>query len=213
MNRRITMTTLVFLLVVSLAGCGKDEKTESYEGSNTIEIKKDGSIINTITDSFDSELYDEELLEEFALREAAEYNHENGEEALSIKKLETGKEKVSITMEYRTADDFAQFNGYPFFCGTVSEAVDAGYDFTGVDFCEADFEPKEGTTEETPSIQKEQLLEMGSRKIIIANVPEDERLLIKTSGKILYINGASYEKKNLAAIEGSVEMPAYIVFK
>lgn len=213
MNRQITMTALVFLLVVSLVGCGKDKKTESYEGSNTIEIKKDGSIINTITDSFDSELYDEELLEEFALREAAEYNHESGEEALSIKKLETGKEKVSITMEYRTAEDFAQFNGYPFFCGTVSEAVDEGYDFTGVDFCEAGFEPKEGATEETPSIQQEQLLEMGSRKIIIADVPDDERLVVKTSGKILYINGASYEKKNLAAIEGSNEMPAYIVFK
>ena len=54
---------------------------------------------------------------------------------------------------------------------------------------------------------------MGSRKIIIADVPEDEKLLIQTSGKILYINGAEYEKKNLAAIDGSNEKPAYIVFK
>ena len=213
MNRRIMTTALVFLLAVSLAGCGKEKKTEDYEGSNTIEIKKDGSIVNTITDSFDGELYDEELLEEFALREAAEYNHENGDESLSIKKLETGKGKVTLTMEYRTAEDFAEFNGYPFFCGTIDEAEKKGYDFSGVEFCEAGFEPKKGTTEETPSIQEDELLKMGSRKIIIADVPEDEKLLIQTSGKILYINGAEYEKKNLAAIEGSVEMPAYIVFK
>lgn len=213
MNRRILMAAMVFLLVVSLAGCGKDKKTEVYEGSNTVEIKKDGSITNTITDGFDSELYEEERLEEFALKEAAEYNHENGEGAISIKKLEAEKEKVTLTMEYRTAEDFAEFNGYPFFCGTVSEAFDAGYDFAGVDLCEAGFEPKKGTTEETPSIQREQLLEMGSRKIIIADVPEDENLTIKTSGKILYINGAKYEKKNLAAIDGSGETPAYIVFK
>ena len=204
---------MVFLLAVSLSGCGKGKETEDYESSNTVEIKKDGVITNTMEDSYDAELYPEELLKEFALREAAEYNHENGEDAISIKKLETGKEKVTLIMEFRTAEDFSKFNNYPFFYGTVAEAFEAGYDFDGVELLEAGFEPEKNSTEETPSIQKEQLLEMGSRKIIIVDLPEDEKLTVKTSGKILYLNGADYEKKNLAAIDGSVDAPAYIVFK
>ena len=213
MNRRIIMTAVTFLLAVSLIGCGKREQTENYAGSNTAEVKKDGVITNTIEDSFDSEYYDEALLEEFALREAAEYNHENGEGAISIKKLEVKKEKVMLTMEYRTAEDFADFNGYPFFWGTVEEAFDDGYDFAEVELLEAGFAPKKGDAQEVPSIREEELKQMGSRKIIIVDVPDDERLTLETSGKILYISGAEYVKKNLAVIDGSVKQPAYIVFK
>lgn len=212
MNRRIKTTALAFLLAISLSGCGKDAETEVYEGSNVAEVKKDGAITNTIEDSFESEDYDQDLLEEFTLREAAEYNHENGEDAISIKKLDVKKEKVRLTMEYRTAEDFANFNGYPFFCGTVDEAFAAGYDFRGIDLSEA------GAGEDQPekeagSIDAEQLREMGSRKILIITLPEDEKLTVKTSGKILYMSGARYEKKNLAAIDGSEGTTAYIVFK
>lgn len=210
MNRKITMTAALLLLAVSLVGCGKDRQTDEPQSSNVVEIKKDGSIVNIITESFDEGLYDKELLEEFTLKEAAQYNHAYGENALSIKKMEAEKGTATITMEYRTAEDFAQFNEYPFFCGTVSEAAENGYDFSDIELVEA------GTEEEDTgahSIHKDELLEMGSRKIVITSVPQEEVLRIRTSGKILYISGADCEKKNLAAIEGGADVPAYIVFK
>lgn len=213
MDRRIRMTALAFMLALSLSGCGRNAETEAYESSNVAEIKKDGVITNTITDSFESEYYDKELLEEFTLREAAEYNHENGEDAISIKKLDVKKEEVTLTMEYRTAEDFERFNDYPFFCGTVEEAFAAGYDFANVWLAEAGADTKADADQKQAMLGAEQLREMGSRKILIVTLPEDERLTVKTSGKILYMSGAEYEKKNLAAIDGSLETTAYIVFK
>lgn len=213
MNRRIMATAVSLLLIFTLCGCGNGSTTEEYEGSNTAEIKKDGAITSTIQDSFLTQQYDEELLEEFTLKEAAEYNHENGEGAISIKKLEVKNDKVTLVMEYQTAEDFENFNQYPFFSGTVEEAFAAGYDFNGVDFYEAGTASEKEDQEEKASIQAEKLKEMGSRRIVIAQPPEEERLKVKTSGKILYISGAEYEKKNLAVIEGGADVPAYIVFK
>lgn len=210
MKRKTKMTVLILLLSLGLTGCKKDAPAEEYAGSNIVEIKRDGSVVNTITESFDEALYDKELLEEFTLKEAAQYNHANKEGALGIKKMEAEKGTASITMEYRTAEDFGQFNEYPFFCGTVAEALEKGYDFSGVELEEAGSRADDA---ETGCIGEDELLEMGSRKILIASVPEEESLQIKTSGKILYISGAVWEKKNLAAIEGGADQPAYIVFK
>ena len=190
MNRRIMATAVSFLLIFTLCGCGNGSTTEEYEGSNTAEIKKDGAITSTIQDSFLTQQYDEELLEEFTLKEAAEYNHEKGEGAISIKKLEVKNDKVTLVMEYRTAEDFGNFNQYPFFCGTVEEAFAAGYDFNGVDFYEAGTASEKEDQVEKVSIQAEKLKEMGSRRIVIAQLPEEEILKVKTSGKILYISGA-----------------------
>lgn len=215
MKKRIRIIILALMLAVCFAGCGKngkngaDQEAEEISGSNTVEIKKDGSIVNTIEESFDETLYEKEQLEEFMLKKAAQYNHENGDGALSIKKMEVSGGSASVTMEYRTWEDFSGFNEYPFFCGTIEEALREGYDFAGVSLQEA----ASAGGEEGLSVQKDEILEMGSRKILITRVPEDETLFVKTSGKILYISGAEYEKKNLAAIEGRADVPAYIVFK
>ena len=58
---------------------------------------------------------------------------------------------------------------------------------------------------------------MGSRNIVIAQLPPREHLSVQTSGKILYISGAEYVKSNVARLdgpeEGSSRETAYIVFK
>lgn len=219
MSRLIKAACIFTVLLFCLCGCGKKESSQTAEateerGVNMVSVKKDGVITNTIEEAFEAEYLDEDSLKQFVLQEAAEYNGDAGSDRIGVKKLEIKKNNAVLTMEYRTAEDFSAFNEYPFFYGTVAEAYAAGYELDG-EFLEAGSMMAENTDEEIPSIQKDQLLEMGSRKIIIAQVPEDENLTIKTSGKILYISGASLEKKNIAVVGNDREgvVTTYIVFK
>lgn len=213
--KRTIRIGMLLLLALSLAGCGKSGSGQASDtGSNIAEVKKDGVITNTIEEDFDSRYYDEDSLKEFVLKEASSYNNETGEERVTVKKLEVKKETVTLTMEYKTAEDFGTFNGYPFFCGTIAEAYAAGYDLD-LELIDAGYQADEDTAEELPSIGKEELLEMGSRRIIIVEVPAGESLTIKTSGKILYMSGAQLEKSNVAAVSADREEASktYIVFK
>lgn len=223
MKKWIRTACIFAVLLFSLCGCGKNggsqeagaamEAEAEDTGSNVVTVKKDGVIISTLEEAFAGEYFDEETLKQFVLQEAADYNAEEGDDKVVVKKLEIKKGRASLTMEYKTAEDYAGFNRYPFFYGTVAEAYEAGYDLD-VTFTEAGYEPEENAAEETPSIQKDELLTMGSRKIIIAQVPKDENLTVKTSGKILYINGAELVKKNVASAgNDNGVITTYIVFK
>ncbi len=224
MNRRKKVAGLfwlpVLLFALMLTGCGKtggvqgdNENGQGADaGTNVVEIKKDGVISNTTEEDFGAEDYgDEEMLREFVLRTAAECNIQLGGEEIAVKKLEVKKERVTLVMEYSTGEAFSVFNGYPFFYGTVAEAYEKGYDL------DVELQEAGGSGEGGASIGKDQLLEMGSRSIIITQPLPKEYLTIRTSGKILYISGAECIKNNEAKIgtieEGSSREIAYIVFK
>lgn len=222
MNRRKKVAGMfwlpVLLFALALTGCGKtggaqgenEYSQETGTGTNVVEIKKDGVISNTTEEDFEAEDYgEEEMLREFVLRTAADCNIQLGGEEIAVKKLEVKKERVTLVMEYGTGEAFSVFNGYPFFYGTVAEAYEKGYDLN--------VELQEAGSETGASIGKDQLLEMGSRSIIITQPLPKEYLTIRTSGKILYISGAECVKSNEAKIDtieagGSREM-IYIVFK
>ena len=110
MKKRV-VAGLLLLLLLCLAGCGKGKEGRISE-SNIVEIKKDGSVKHTMKDEFPSEYYDGELLKDFVMREASEYNKEYGKDAISIKKLDTEDEQVTLVMEYKTSEDYEQFNGF-----------------------------------------------------------------------------------------------------
>ena len=214
MNRRkkaVGLLGLLLMTAVLLTGCGQSgagsenakDSAQTDAGTNMVEIKKDGIISNTTEEEFDEELYgDEEMLRDFILRNATTYNGQLGEELIAVKKM---------VIEYGSGEAFSTLHGYPFFYGTVAEAYAQGYDLD-VELYEA------GTGEAgAASINREQLLEMGSRKIIITQLLPKEYLTIRTGGKILYIRGAECVKSDVAEIgtaeEGSERETAYIVFK
>jgi len=214
MERKVKIAGVFLLLSLCLAGCGgsgtdsKEVASKQAEvGSDTVEVKKDGVILNFIQEPFDVPYYDGDSLEVFIQENIARYNGRAGEERISLQKLKIRKEDVEVTMEYESAEDYSAFNGFPFFCGTVAEAYEAGYDL--------DVVLKSPQGEDDASVGKEQLLEMGSRKLIIAQVPKDDGLEIKTSGKILYMTGAELVKKDQALVSAGRTEPSetYIVFK
>lgn len=212
MNRRIRRLCVLLLLACSLAGCGESGRgqkgADAQVSSNIVEMKKDGMITNTIEEDFASEYYDEQSLKDFIVKEAGRYNGRAGEECITVKKLEVKKGRAKLTMEYRTAEDYSLFNGYPFFCGTIAEAYEKGYNL------DVELLDVEGTDDGQSAVTREQLLEMGSRRIVIVQLPETEgSLIVKTGGKILYQAGTESVKKDTAVIAGGGNTPVYIVFK
>ena len=70
-KRKIMLLVLAFLLFV-LNGCGKAQKEQEQEPSDTgaynvVDVKKDGSVINTIEEPFEQEYYSEERLKDLIL--------------------------------------------------------------------------------------------------------------------------------------------------
>ncbi len=202
MVRRIKETAAFVLLAFCLAGCGA--RGEDAAESSVVEVKKDGSVLNTIKGSFSEEDHgDEDALKDFILHTAAEYNESAGEDRISVKKVKAANDRAELVLEYQTADDFGAFNEYSFFCGTVEEAYEAGYDL------DQTYEDAGGGE----SITRDELLTMGSRRIVIGKLIKDEALTVKASGKILYCAGDSVREVSgdRAQIEG--DQTFWLIYK
>ena len=182
-KRKIGMIAGVLLSGLLLSGCiGSDaeSKAEAAESSHTIiEVQKDGNIIETITEDFSADYYEEEDLRNMILSEVAEFNRD-AEGDISVDKLEAKSGTITVRMKYPSADAYTQYNSTPFdnrslFCGTVAQAYDAGYSLDVA-------LKKVGDEEET--IGKEEILGMGERHMLISEVP----FRVNTFDKILFVS-------------------------
>lgn len=192
MHKAKSILTLLFLSVL-LCACGEKNTEESEPAAITgteIEILKDGSIVETITEEFTKEYYDETNLRDILLAEIEDFNKsmENGN--ITVDKFENTDGKLTVSMKYPSSDIYTAYNTDPYnnkslFCGTVAEAHDEGYTF---DISLTD-------TKGENAIGKDDILGMGSSKILIADAPSR----VKVTGKILYIGeNISVSGKNRA---------------
>lgn len=184
---RIAATVGIVLTGLFLFGCGDKEAEKATEETGTIvetasactiEVMKDGSIMELITEDFSQEYYSEENLKNMVLSEVADFNKNHEKDTISVEKVESKNGKVTVKIRYPSADIYTEYNTDDYnekglFNGTVAEAYDAGYllDISMTDI--------KGET----TIGKEELLGMGSEKILISEAP----LQIKVPGKILYV--------------------------
>lgn len=218
-KKRIRMTTAILLAGLFLCGCGEsgtknsavtEKETVSASASAfVIEVLKDGSITETITEDFSREYYDEENLKNMILAEVADFNNSSQEGEISVDKFENKNGKLTVKMKYPSAEIYTAYNTNPYndgslFLGTVAEAYDAGY---SLDVSLKDI--KGGQT-----IGKEELLGMGSGKILISKEP----MYVKVPGKILYIGeNVIADGKNQADMQadenGNTLGEYYVVFK
>lgn len=180
---RIRTAAGLLLASLFLWGCGENEAAEGMAGQvsklTAIEVMKDGSIVETITEDFDKDYYDEETLKNMVLGEIAEYNKTSGNAGISIEKFENKKEKLTVRMKYPSAEVYTSYNTDEYnemflFNGTVAQAYDAGQSF--------DITLKDIKGENT--VGKDELLAMGDAKLLIATMP----VHVKVPGKILYIS-------------------------
>lgn len=214
--RRLGTAAGILVTALLLGGCGKNETSNSAEtiqagkiSSAVIELQKDGSVVETITEEFTKNYYNEENLKNMLLSEVADYNNGSENGNLSVERFENKDGKLMVQLKYPSTDAYTdyntnQYNDSTIFCGTVAEAYDAGYSF--------DISMTDSKGEET--IGKEELLGMGENRMLITKVP----VRVKLPGKIMYAGeNIIVESRNQAIMQADENGDAlgtyYIVFK
>ena len=125
MKKRIFALMMVALMLFS-GGCAFGNSNVTQD---TIIINKKGNISGVIVEDFDKEYYNGEELGQMIQEEIAAYDASS--EKVKLKEFEiTEENKAYADIYYATGQDYKAFNDTEFFCGTVSEAYDAGYTFT-----------------------------------------------------------------------------------
>jgi len=188
---------MICLLILCVSGCAfseaKIEKT-------TIELKKDGSIVQTIVEDFPAEYSLDELMDKNRL-EVEQYNNATNNEAITIKETTLENGKVTLIMKYNGVDAYQDLNNVQLFSATLKIASALGYD---MDVKLTSAEDGRLVTCKDLALQDEEL------HLAIVSEATD----VKTYKEILYVSeGVSLsDNKKLATIEAD-KTPAYIVFK
>lgn len=142
MKKYLGLVLSVILCAGLLVGCGKDYK----KSDSTLFIEKKGKVVCTDVVEFDSSKYSEEEFEQYVDVTIEHYNNEYGEKKVKKDSLEFADGKCTLVLKYETVEDFARFNGYELFVGTVAEALANGYSFDDVEFAEISDEKASATS-------------------------------------------------------------------
>lgn len=192
------------VLLLCLTGCaGKNDSKEQLV--TNLEIQKNGQIVHTIYSDFKEAYYDLDDLSDMVQTSIREFELNNPNSEIVLKSCElvgADKDTVKVVMEYSDSDAYTKYNGETLFVGTIQEAYKKGYDLN-MDMSAV------SQKEETSTINRDDLLDMGTHHIVIS----DENLTISVYGKIQYISsGVTYEDKNTVVMEQTQGKSA-IVFK
>lgn len=196
---KLTISALIFIGVLGIVSCGEKE-----EGANesVLSIAKDKTVHADIVEEFEKGYYDKDELQQAILEQVVSYNKNAGGGNITVEKVETGDNSVTVRMTYAGTQDYASFNNAVFFVGTAKEAEEAGYNLNVV---------LSGVKDAKDTIGKGDMLAMKEEKILITNVNEG----IALSGKALYISDNVTVSSNAKTVwyTGKEDGLAYIVYK
>lgn len=182
--------------VLLLTACG--EKSLSVD-TNTLYIKRDGTVAEASFELFDKEYYDAAELKSYVESEVRNYNYQNVKEAVTVDKVEVTDKVAAAYLTYQSMDDYIDFNEAEMFSGTVKEAMDAGYDFE-TEFVTYDKAEAADIMTVTSNAKENQVLIL------------DASIDVRIDGTISYIssNVKKKDKKNAILTQGAL---SYIIYK
>ena len=165
-----------------LAGCGAADVTES-----TVELKRNGSIVEYTIEDFSESYYDSDELQSYIDSAVEEWSGAN-EGSVKVKRSEVEDGTAYLTIQYDSAETFSSFNGIECFAGSIVQAQSAGYDFD-MDFAEIGGEADDGESssveaEIQPLVSGETVIEDDDLKVLIIR----DHVNIRVPGKIAYVS-------------------------
>lgn len=192
--KRILHTGILLAALLLVSGCSaKFEPTE-----DSVYVKRNGSVIGAVIEDFDKEYYSSSEVEAEINQAVSDYNDVMGSEDVKVQSYEVAEGEARLFIEYKAAKDYKYFNGVDFFCGTVAEAQEAGYEF------DAEFKDASGS-----SVTADEVLEHGEKKVVILEEP----IQVQVSARIAYVSDnvtVLDEKLAKADMEAGL---AYIIYK
>ncbi|MBP3459009.1 MAG: hypothetical protein J6K58_07355 [Lachnospiraceae bacterium] len=187
----------VTCLTLLLGGCAFGEDVDT----TTIIVDKKGTVVESIVEDFDKDYYNADDLEGMITKEIQDYNSTAGGEKVKLDSFELTEDgkQVKVKIQYGSADDYKQMNERELFCGTVSDAYNAGYEFVSM------------TDQETgAAVSQGEVLELGNKKIVIS----EEALDIRVSGKITHVSeGITVKDHKTAVLPDDGEKLSYVIYE
>lgn len=193
--RRMLLAAAVLSLLLSGCGAANDVDT------TTVVIKKDGTVEENIITDFDKDYYSVDGLEQMLNEQIQAYNRTAGTDTVKLDSVEEkeGENRVKAKIIYSGGEDYSRIHNQVFFCGTVSDAYNAGYAFVPMIDQESGAAVSEG-----------EILELGSKKIVIS----EEAVNISVSGKISHVSeGVTLMDKKTAVLPDDGEKLSYIIYE
>lgn len=183
-------------LTLLLGGCAFDGEVDT----TTIIVEKSGAVVEAIVEDFDKDYYHADELEQMVTEEIGNYNKTTGGEQVKLDSFEETEDggQIRLKIEYATAADYMQMNDRELFCGTVSQAYEAGYTFVSM------IDQKTGNT-----VSEADILEMGDKKIVIC----EEAVNIQTPGRISYASEGVAVADKTATLPDDGEKLSYIIYE
>ena len=179
---------------ILLTGCSqKFEPTES-----TIFVNSKGVVKSAIMESFDKGYYDFEELKGDAESAVQAYCSESAADSVVLESITNENDVVTLMMQYKTVQDYYEFNDMILFVGTLSEVEAAGYILE--DFHDAEGQPVELSEEEKSTLKA---------------VVTEENVCIQTNGKIRCVSESVeiLDNKLARVMEAGATHPAFVVYK
>lgn len=193
--RRMLLAAAVLSLLLSGCGAANDVDT------TTVVIKKDGTVEENIITDFDKDYYSVDGLEQMLNEQIQAYNRTAGTDTVKLDSVEEkeGENRVKAKIIYSGGEDYSRIHNQVFFCGTVSDAYNAGYAFVPM------IDQESGT-----AVSEGEILELGSKKIVIS----EEAVNISVSGKISHVSeGVTLMDKKTAVLPDDGEKLSYIIYE
>lgn len=125
--KKTGLVLLFIALLAGLTGCGSTFETKE----SAVYVKGNGTVLEASIEPFGESYYNKEDLEAFVKKSVDDYTKEHGSDSVSFTELEVEKNIATLYLKYDSGKDFEQFHGEKFFCGTMAEAMAAGYTMAG----------------------------------------------------------------------------------
>lgn len=194
--RKLKWYLCICIVLLAAVSCAKNEFSAN---TNTVYLKKDGTVTEASFDLFDKEYYSSSELEAFVEDEVNAYNSaKHISDAIKVRKVEVANQVAAVFLEYQSWKDYKEFNQQEMFLGTIEEALNAGYAFDTDFLSFSDYEPAK-------------LIDaLGNNKnqVFIWNQSMD----VQMDGSILYLskNVEKKDKKSVTLKQGEL---SYIIYK
>lgn len=172
--KRFMSTVLGMLICVGLfSGCGT-----SLEGEDSVVyVEKKGTVCSLDVEELDQPYYSKEELETYVEESVEQYTAENGSGSVKVDSLTVEDGIAKLRMKYKTADDYARFNGIELYQGDIVTTLTAGYIFEG-EFAKVE------SGEVTGAATKQDIYKEEDLKVVVIRANTD----VKVEGEICYVS-------------------------
>lgn len=178
------------------AGCG----TTGAADRDTIKIGKEGSITETVRETFEEEYYNIDELKSYITDALDSYNQGLTTDSIVLEKCALKRNIAEVVLTYAGAEDYTAFNNMNLFVGSLSELEDSEY-HAGVNL-----EDRKGN-----AVSLSHVIAAGDFYQAVVVTQDCE---VEVSGKILYVSeGVEVNSGKLANVILEDEACAYIIYK